>query len=411
MPTNESDAQPDFLPVSDRGESISMMEPLLLSSESKWRGQLTDLAFELTAKSAALENSLPHGVRIPLSTLVRTMNCYYSNLIEGHDTHPVFIEQAVHGLLSANAKKRDLQLEARAHVVVQEWIDSGAVTAPLATGTILEIHRRFCDELPPDFLWAKNSDTEEKIALVPGELRKHDVVVGRHVAISPAAIARFMSRHEQVYSKLGPSETILAAAAAHHRLLWIHPFLDGNGRVARLMSYSQLRLSLGSGGIWSVARGLARKVEEYKKHLMACDNERWNDYDGRGNLSEEALAQFTEYFLRVCIDQVDFMRSLVEPQKLRERILLWAEEESRNDNLLPNARAVLEAVLYRGELPRGDVPGVLGLGDRQSRRVVAGLIESGALTAASDRAPLRLAFPASIAHRWMPGLFPEPPDH
>ena len=62
-----------------------------------------------------------------------------------------------------------------------------------------------------------------------------------------------------------------AAAAAHHRLLWIHPFLDGNGRVARLMSHAMLLDTLESGGVWSIARGLARNVAAYKGHLAACD--------------------------------------------------------------------------------------------------------------------------------------------
>jgi Fic family protein len=69
---------------------------------------------------------------------------------------------------------------------------------------------------------------------------------------------------------LGKAETIIAAAAAHHWLLWIHPFLDGNGRVARLMSHAMLLEALDTGGIWSIARGLARNVNSYKSHLAAC---------------------------------------------------------------------------------------------------------------------------------------------
>jgi Fic family protein len=103
------------------------------------------------------------------------------------------------------------------------------------------------------------------------------------------------------------------------------------------------------------------------------------------------------------------MESLVQAQRLRERILSWASEESRKDTLLPNASAVLEAVLFRGELPRADVPRIVGLGERQARRTVSGLVQRGVLVSASDRAPLRLAFPATLASNWMPGLFPDAP--
>ena len=137
---------------------------------------------------------------------------------------------------------------------------------------------------------------------------------------------------------------------------------------------------------------------------------RRNDLDGRGNLSEEALAEFTRFFLEICIDQVTFMEGLMQPDRLRARILLWAEEEIRLGALPPKSGSILEAVLYRGELPRGDAPGVVGASERSARRIVSALIEQGVLTSESSRAPLRLAFPAALASRWMPGLFPEPPN-
>jgi len=168
--------------------------------------------------------------------------------------------------------------------------------------------------------------------------------------------------------------------------------------------------ALDTGAVWSVARGLARNVEAYKRNLAACDVIRRNDLDGRGHLSEEALVDFTDFFLRVCIDQVTFMEQLVQPDRLRTRILLWAEEEIRLGALPPKSGSILEAVLYRGELPRGDAGAVVGTGDRQARRVVSALIEKGVLVSDSVRAPLRLVFPAALASRWMPGLFPEKVD-
>ncbi len=79
----------------------------------------------------------------------------------------------------------------------------------------------------------------------------------------------------------------------------------------------------------------------------------------------------------------------------------------RLDRLPPKSSAILEALLYRGELPRGDAAGIVGTGDRQARRVVSALVEYGVLVSDSTRAPLRLAFPATVASRWMPGLFPD----
>jgi Fic family protein len=384
------------------------MEPLLLGEGSPHRANLTDLALELAQRSAGFRRSLPQGLLSSLATLVRSMNCYYSNLIEGHDTHPIDIERALQGDYSRDTKKRDLQFEAKAHIAVQQWIDEGGLEGRAVTAeSIREIHRRFCGALPEDLLWVEDPTTHERMKVIPGALRAGDVTVGGHIAISAPAVPRFLQRFEEIYSRLGKTETILATAAAHHRLAWIHPFLDGNGRVARLMSHATLLEALDSGAVWSVARGLARNVNAYKGHLAACDQTRRNDLDGRGNLSEENLAEFTRFFLTICLDQVAFMEELMQPDSLRTRILLWTEEEIRLDRLPPKSGGILEAVLYRGELPRGDAGGIVGTGDRQARRVVSALIERGVLVAGTSRAPLRLAFPATLASRWMPGLFPD----
>jgi Fic family protein len=401
----------DIQAAVDRGEVASLMEPLLIGETSRHRGTLTDLTVELAQKSAGFRRSLPESLLSSLADLVRAMNCYYSNLIEGHDTHPVDIERALKNDYSKDAHKRDLQLEARAHITVQKWIDGGGLKGRAVTSDgIREIHRRFCEELPEDLLWVEDPATKERARVVPGELRRKDVKVGAHIAVSPGAVPRFLRRLEEVHGSVSKTESILGGAAAHHRLVWIHPFVDGNGRVARLMSHAMLLKSLDTGAVWSVARGLARNVDAYKGHLAACDATRRNDLDGRGNLSEEALAAFTDFFLRTCIDQVTFMEALMQPDRLRARILLWAEEEIRLNTLPPKSGNILEAVLYRGELPRGDAAGAVGAGERHARRIVAALMERGVLTADSARAPLRLVFPAALAARWMPGLFPERAD-
>jgi Fic family protein len=398
----------DINAVTDRGESTARMEPLLLGETSRHRGPLTDRAMDLVSRSAGFRRSLPEGVRAGLADLVRSMNCYYSNLIEGHDTHPVEIERALRGDYSSDPRKRDLQLEARAHFEVQAWIDGGGLEgrAALVAG-LVEIHRRFCEHLPEELLKVEDPRAGERLDVVPGALRDRDVMVGRHLAVSPGAVPRFLDRFESVYARLGRTDAILSVAAAHHRLLWIHPFLDGNGRVARLMSHAMLLEQLDSGGAWSVARGLARRVTDYRAHLAGCDLPRRNDLDGRGALSEEALADFTRFFLETCIDQVEFMEALVQPERLRTRILIWAEEEMRVGALPAKAGRVLEALLYRGELPRGEVAGLLGTTPRHARRIVAALADRGVLVSDGHRAPLRLGFPAALAGQWMPGLFPE----
>src|SRR5882757_7351017 len=124
------------------------MEPLLIGEGSRLRPPLANLGLELAQKASGFRRSIPEAMLGPLAELVRAMNCYYSNLIEGHNTHPIEIERALRNEYSPDSRKRDLQLEARAHIVVQEWIDGGALRGTAETAeAICEIHRRFCELL------------------------------------------------------------------------------------------------------------------------------------------------------------------------------------------------------------------------------------------------------------------------
>lgn len=393
--------------VPDAGEAPTAMEPLLISESSRHRAALSDKVMAVTQRAAAFRSRLPDGLVEPLSNLVREMNCYYSNLIEGHNTHPVDIQRALFGDTSKDPKRRDLQLEAVAHISVQRWIDEGGLgTMATTSANVLEVHKRFYDALPEALKWVENPDTGERKPVIPGEIRRDHVEVGRHRPVSPGSVDRHLARWSDVYGKLGAFESVLNVAAAHHRLLWIHPFLDGNGRVARLISHGMLLNALDTCGLWSVARGLARTSEVYKSHLVACDGPRRNDLDGRGNLSEEALVSFTGYFLDLCLDQIEFMESLMRPKELRSRIMAWADDEIRLKRLHEKAKLVLDHILFNGLLERRDLPGIVGTDERQARRVAQPLVEVGLIRAVSTRAPYTLAFPAELAARLMPGLYP-----
>ncbi|WP_273070554.1 hypothetical protein [Thioclava marina] len=145
--------------VRDDGETVGLFEPLMVSEGSPARAGLNDLVLELAEKSAGFRSSLPASMAEALADLVRAMNCYYSNLIEGHDTHPIDIERAMQGDYSADPKKRNLQLEAKAHVAVQKWIDEdGMAEPPTAPASIIELHRRFYEFLPPELLCVENPE-------------------------------------------------------------------------------------------------------------------------------------------------------------------------------------------------------------------------------------------------------------
>jgi Fic family protein len=393
--------------AADADEPITMMMALLISEGAARRKRPADLALELLDRSKTLGAELPLGLRTPLTGVVRAMNSYYSNRIEGHITLPIDIERALHHDYSSDPEKKNRQREAQAHIAVQTWLDAGHVPLDRITdeAVLKQIHSQFFSHLPEDYHWVTDPDTHERWRISPGEYRQRYIKVGRHQAVSPGAVPRFMRAFEQGYRQLGKTDRILAAAAAHHRFVWIHPFLDGNGRVARLMSDAMLRSSVDASGLWSVTRGLARQEKRYKDLLAACDLPRRNSLDGRGNLSEEELTAFTIFFLETAIDQVNYMHDLVQPKRIEARIGLFVQEEIRAANLNRFTEQMALHLLLYGEQPRRRVLDIAGGETETAGAALAHLIKIGLVREQADSISIDL--PVRLLPRLLPGLFPD----
>lgn len=389
-------------------ENTSLMEPMLPEESNK---ELDDLAIDLVAKSNSLASKLSPKLRESVSSLVRSMNCYYSNLIEGHNTHPRDIEKALQEDFSKNKEKRNLQLEAKAHIHVQRMIDKGdlwQINNVISKEMIAKIHEEFYKLLPEELCLVINPDTGRKIKVKPGKFRNKEVVVGRHIPPLGKNIPLFLERFEEAYSikRLSKLRQIIAVAASHHRLVWIHPFYDGNGRVARLFSHVFLKhIGIGSG-LWSISRGLGRQSGQYKSLLQEADSPRKGDLDGRGNLSHLGLVKFCKFFLEVCIDQIDYMSSILEPQDLLHRIEIYCEEAIRSGDLPKGSFALLRESILQGEFERGLAKQITGYSPRNAARVLSELCKQGLLVSDTPKGPVRLAFPVAVLERWFPLLYP-----
>ena len=384
----------------------SSFEPLLPTDE---RGTLEDLATDLLTKSNLLKGSIRPELLLSVSELVRSMNCYYSNLIEGHNTTPRQIDQALAENYSTDAKIRDRQYEAVSHIKVQRLIDEGEdiSDSPQTIVYTQWLHKKFCANLPEKMLFVEHPSIEEKLRLIPGRFREHEVRVGRHIPPEVSDISAYMKRFEKAYDplQLSKMKSIVGVAAAHHRFVWIHPFLDGNGRVARLMSYAMLQRLQAGNSTWSIARGLARNSDEYKARLSAADSRRINDYDGRGALSDKRLFEFCEYFLNVCIDQVDFMSSILDLSELARRIQFYCDDEISAKRLPKGSNLLLREALLTGQIERSKAAQITGYQERQARTVLTKLIGLKLLVSDGPRKPVRLGFPHHVTERWFPALY------
>jgi Fic family protein len=391
-------------------ETADRIEPALLGDAPV---EITDVVAELSAKAATLGSALDPRTASNLADLVRIMNTYYSNLIEGHHTRPRDIERALSGELDQDKKRRDLQIEASAHVRVQAGIDrsfaEGRLPDPTSSEFILYLHREFYRDAPQSMLQIRGAGRE--FLMEPGQWRslpEHDVGVGQHLPPSSERVPDFMRHFERRYQQkgIGKGSRILALPAAHHRLNYIHPFPDGNGRVSRLMSHAMAHTAgIGAHGLWSISRGLAHGLEsrgEYKRMMDHADTPRQNDLDGRGNLSLQALKEFTSWFLRVCLDQVTFMSGLFEIETLAQRFRKYV---AQSETLKPESSRLLEEALIRGEFDRGEIPRITGLPERTARRVLIDVTAEGLLASTTPKGPVSLRFPTQSLELLFPRLY------
>jgi len=386
------------------------MEPMFPATQGE---ELNGLAVEVIRQSAALGEKLHPATRRGVVELVRTMNSYYSNLIEGHNTHPADIERAMARDYSHEPAKRALQMESVAHIEVQRLIEQKLADKPddtICSKTFLcWIHQEFCDRLPSEFREIELPDGGIKI-VIPGELREDEVEVGRHLPPASGTLDLFLQRFEDCYEdpKLGEIQKIIAAAAAHHRLAWIHPFLDGNGRVTRLFTHAYLvKARIDGHGLWTISRGLARNRNDYMGALSSADQHRHGDLDGRGNLSNKGLLEFCTFFLKTALDQISFMSERLELDGILRRLEGYVGRQASFGNIPLEANYLLREAFLRGEVPRGEVARITGKPDRTARRILRELLEKKLLTSDSERAPVRLSFPTKAVGYYFPQLYPE----
>lgn len=392
-------------------ETPARIEPCLLEDSNE---RVADTIAELSAVAERLGARLHPRTAASLADLVRVMNCYYSNLIEGHNTLPRDIERALGGDLHTDEPRRNLQVEARAHIRVQREIDrlhaADALPEPASMEFVRWLHREFYRDAPDAMSIIRGSGREFRME--PGAFRsspEHEAQVGRHLPPSSGVVDAFMEHFERRYrmERMGRGARIRAIASAHHRLNYIHPFPDGNGRVSRLMSHAMgLKAGIGAHGLWSISRGLARGLDsrtEYKAMMNHADSPRQGDLDGRGNLSLRALEEFTDWFLRVALDQVSFMAGQFELATLGERLRHYARQREWKSV----AFRLLEEVLLRGELARGEVAAVTNLKERTARMLLSELVTDGILGSETPKGPVSLRFSVQAAETLFPQLFPQ----
>lgn len=392
------------------------ISPFIPSAQVLEASDLTDKVIAITKASARLAAYLPEDTRMTIIRHMAVINSYYSNLIEGNRTRPHEIREAQRGNFSEDPAKRDLQMESVAHIRVQDWIreqspDQDEIFSP---EFIQAVHREFYQHVPETLRLLKNEKGEVVDEVIPGEWRSKEVVVGRHHPPPADDLPSLMRQFCDIYhpSRHRGDKKTIATMCAHHRFAWIHPFADGNGRVARLLTDTTLNaIGLDSSGVWCLSRGLARASDRYKELLERADFPRQGDHDGRGLLSEAGLIAFCDFMLDTSLDQINYISQLLQVDQIRDRIQRYIT--ARNDARVPGLgeiKPVAAIVLYNafilGKLDRSTALELCAMPERTARRLLSQLREEGLLSETSSRSPLYWEIPEHADPWYFPQLTP-----
>lgn len=383
--------------------------------------ELLKMAEDLCVKSGSLEAAYPPQILNGIRNLLRIVNSYYSNKIESEGTHPFEIEKASHKVFTGDTKHQQLQKLSLVHIGVQKWIEDllkeGNGVMPFTRNFICDVHRKFYshDDMKP-FLDVQtvsgSTDKSSILKMIPGEFRDRPVFVGGHAAPEFTLIPTLFNMYEAAYGTNTPAtrvKKVIYGLASHHRLTWIHPFLDGNGRTSRLVLDGIFTgIQLEGYGLWNISRGLARNTDAYKKYLAYADMERQGDRDGRGSLSIKGLKSYIKFMLKIALDQVEYMGEVLRLQTLSQRVenyVKFSQQGMYPNEVLPKySEFLLKELLMVGEMPRGKVQDVIHASERTARKLIKDLVRMNYLESDTPTGAIRIKFNAHFASVIFPNL-------
>jgi Fic family protein len=386
-----------------------IMKPVM--PYGKYLGPLKDLAQEVIMASTSLEGRVAPQTAMVLGDKLRLLNSFYSNLIEGHKTFIPDIEKALANDFSENAQERYAQELCSAHVraerALMKLVLDGDIENVSAPAFLKQIHGEFYSHLPPEHQFTHEAGGFTDIEVRPGQFRDLEVAVhldagthGPNHKDLHQEIDQFSTDYDS--RQVHGDERLIAMAAAHHQLTWLHPFHDGNGRVCRLHSgLFMARAGINKGNLWSLSRGLSRAKTEYMMNLFSVDpapNDTPEDLN-------ERLADFCEFFLEVCFDQINFIKKQLRLEKIESRIEWFVSERSTKNEMPQSSSRLLRALFMQGNVKRGEVPSILNTSETTSRRIVRKLTDLGLVTSTSHRAPLTVGLPTYALAYYFPSLY------
>jgi Fic family protein len=395
--------------MSTQPHDLTAFQPLMPSDTGRVQETLWGRASDLLLAGTRLEAALHPITRAEIARLVTAVSCHHSMRLDGIRMVPADLHRVMSGDVVDQSARQRAQILAAAWMNAAHETTSTPITVASLPPLILAAHGKLYQHVAPSL-----RRTREGGPFSPGALREVGVTVAKYTPPLPSAVPDFITRFADVYGALVASagqgglnrlRAVIGAAAAHQRFLWIWPFGDGNGRVARLLLDSMLaQIGANAFGLWSMSRGLHENETEYLAKIADAHSPRVGNYDGRGTLSEKKLIEFCDFTLQAAIAQCQFMTSHLTADNLRNRMRRFCA--IMRPDIRPVAALLYGHAFEVGQFERSEAARITSLPERTARSLVAQLVKEGFLVADSARGPVRIGFPVRALGTLIPDLYP-----
>lgn len=371
--------------------------PMNLDSE------ILSLAERLCINSAKLENLHNQSITNSLKKIFRVVNVYYSNRLDSKEmefshVYDALFENRVDSLSYLSLAQYRLQLFLEEH--------KNNCKNPYTKEFITDIHKNFFIQKHMDeFLVLKN----QNLSMRAGEFRDKNVMVRKHEAPSFGIIPLLFTQFEASYT---PSlshnkiSKLIYALCSFHRVLWIHPFLFSNERIARIyLDFLMQFIDIEGYGLWSFSRGIRKNESEYKERLKQADQKANTINDGQGPLTNEGLREYLLFMLKIANEEIEYSLKNMQilPKRVQNYVKLSREGFFDAEELPKNTDALFEKIFLYGDVKRGDIKNIIQKQDRSATYFTQSLTKQNIIYSDTPRGDIKINFNAHFVQK----LFPE----
>jgi len=303
-----------------------------------------------------------------LRRTARLLSTHFSTQIEGNRLSPSQVAAVVEGEGNFPGRERD-EAEVRNYFAALQHVEQlGRGAGPLTEKEVRTIHGLV--------MTGKRRATPYRTA--QNVIR--DSRTGRTVYMPPEAadvpaLMDELVKWVNATLTAGELPVPVAAALAHYQFATVHPYLDGNGRTARLLTNLILhRNGYGLNGIYSLEEYYAANLDGYYAGLAVGESH--NYYFGR---AEGDVTPFVAYFCVGMAEAFASVRARAENASRRGA----ADQSAALRELTPQQRQVLGLFRRRKEVTRDDVATFFKLPVRRAYLLCARWVKDGFLAVAN----------------------------